>query len=380
MQTASEHRFFLLVLTLVSVAFLWLILPYYGAIFWAMVLAILFHSMNERIDRWVGRRHNISALISVAVCIFIVIIPTAIILAALIRQGASLYVRISSGQIDVNAYLAKFQAAIPPRFIAWMQEYHLGDLSHLRERLSSAAVQASRMLAGQAFSFGQNTLEFIVALGIMLYLLFFLFRDGNKLGSMIRRAIPLNADYTNQLFDKFSAVVKATVRGNVIIAIVQGAIGGVTFWFLGIGAALLWGVLMAFMSLLPAIGAAVVWAPVAAYLALSGQTTEALILVFIGMVVIGATDNVLRPPLVGKETRLPDYVVLIATVGGLSLFGINGFVIGPLIAAFFIAAWTLFTAEKERSENTALEHDQATDEVPEQDTASKAESDNTHPQ
>ena len=134
--------------------------------------------------------------------------------------------------------------------------------------------------------------------------------------------------------------------------IIQGTIGGVAFWALGVEAALLWGVTMTFLSMLPAIGAALVWAPAAIWLVLTGSWLKAAILVLIGIFVIGLIDNLLRPPLVGKGTRLPDYVVLISTVGGISLFGINGFVIGPLIAALFIAAWSIFaeqqTAEKSR--------------------------------
>lgn len=193
---------------------------------------------------------------------------------------------------------------------------------------------------------GQGTVQFAVGLGVMLYLLFFLFRDGHTLALAIRRASPLKERYTDQIFRKFASVVKATVKGNVIIAIVQGAIGGITFWLLGLEAALLWGVLMAMLSLLPAVGAALVWAPVAGYLLLSGDYFRGLILIAVGAFVIGLVDNLLRPPLVGKDLRLPDYLILISTVGGISLVGINGFVIGPLIAAMFVAVWSLFNDDQ----------------------------------
>jgi predicted PurR-regulated permease PerM len=142
--------------------------------------------------------------------------------------------------------------------------------------------------------------------------------------------------------------VRATVKGNVIIAAIQGTIGGVAFWLLGIEAALLWGALMAFLSLLPAIGAALVWGPAAAWLLLTGSVGKGVILIAVGVGVIGLVDNLLRPPLVGKDTRLPDYVVLVSTLGGMSIFGINGFVIGPLIAALFISGWALYRDEQQR--------------------------------
>ena len=152
----------------------------------------------------------------------------------------------------------------------------------------------------------------------------------------------LAAAVSDALIARFAEVVRATVKGNVIIATLQGTIGGVTFWLLGIPGALVWGAIMVFLSLLPAIGAALVWAPWALSLILSGNWLSGGILVFVGVAVIGLVDNLLRPPLVGNASRLPDYVVLVSTLGGLALFGINGFVIGPLIAALFVACWTLF--------------------------------------
>jgi len=132
--------------------------------------------------------------------------------------------------------------------------------------------------------------------------------------------------------------------------------GGLAFWLLGIQGALLWGTLMTFLSLLPAVGAALVWVPAAAYLILTGATVKGVSLIVVGVLVIGLIDNLLRPVLVGRDTRMPDYVVLVSTLGGISLFGINGFVIGPLIAALFMAAWTLFRdeqAQRRREEELA---------------------------
>ena len=158
-------------------------------------------------------------------------------------------------------------------------------------------------------------------------------------------------------------MVRATVKGNIVVAVIQGTIGGVIFWALGIKGALLWGTLMAFLSLLPAVGSALVWVPAAGYLLLTGALWRGLILVLVGVLVIGLIDNVLRPILVGKDTRMPDYVVLVSTLGGISIFGINGFVIGPLIAALFIAAWTLF--RDEQAAEHRLEREAATAPGPE---------------
>jgi predicted PurR-regulated permease PerM len=159
--------------------------------------------------------------------------------------------------------------------------------------------------------------------------------------------VPLSRKYKQRLFNNFTTVVRATVKGNVLVALVQGALGGLAFWFLGIQAPLLWAVVMAFLSLLPAVGAAIVWAPVAIYLLVSGSVWQGVALIVWGVVAIGLVDNVLRPILVGKDIKMPDYLVLISTLGGMELFGLNGFVIGPMIAALFIAVWDLFATAEE---------------------------------
>ncbi|WP_353980155.1 AI-2E family transporter [Salinicola endophyticus] len=350
MSSLSQHKAFILLLTAVSIAFVWLLLPFYGAILWAVILAILFQPMHRRLNARLGQRPNTAAFFSVLACVFIVIIPMSLIFFSLLREGASLYQRLDQGDIDFNAYIAQFRDSLPPSVQGWMGDAGIGSFADLSQRLASALEQGSQLIAKHLLSVGQNTLQFLISSGIMLYLLFFLFRDGRKLGQQIRATAPLSDAYTSRLIEKFTAVVRATVKGNVIIAMVQGAIGGVAFWLLGIEAALLWGVLMAFLSLLPAIGSAIIWVPVAAYLLLSGDYAKGSILVFVGVVVIGLVDNLLRPPLVGKETKLPDYVVLISTVGGMTLLGINGFVLGPLIAALFMVSWSLFRSEKEDEE------------------------------
>ena len=154
--------------------------------------------------------------------------------------------------------------------------------------------------------------------------------------------MPLAAAHRRELVGKFTVVIRATVKGNLLVAALQGLLGGLAFWFLGVKGALLWGVVMAFLSLLPAVGAALVWVPVALYFLLTGALWQGAALVAWGVLVIGLVDNVLRPILVGKDTRLPDYVVLMTTLGGMVVFGINGFVLGPAIAAMFIAVWHIY--------------------------------------
>lgn len=341
-----ERVSFYVLLVLVTLAFVAVLLPFYSAIFWAVVFAIIFFPLYERIEAAFGGRRNVAAAVCVLICVCLVILPGFAILSSLIQEGTSLYQRISSGQIDVSRMVDEVVNALPLFVQERLRALETGGFAEMRERLSSSLMQGGSFFAGRALNFGQSTIEFVIAFGLMLYLLFFLFRDGRRLAGTIRNALPLSGEHTGQFMAKFASVVRATVRGNIIIALIQGGIGGLTFWILGVQPALLWGVLMVMLSLVPAVGAALIWVPTAIYLAVSGALAKAAVIVLVGVFVIGLVDNLLRPPLVGKETKLPDYVVLISTVGGISLFGVNGFVIGPLIAALFIAAWSLFEQER----------------------------------
>jgi predicted PurR-regulated permease PerM len=354
MDTSLEHRAFLLLLALVTVAFFWLLVPFYGAVFWAVILAIIFQPLQGVFERRFGIGSNLAATLTMLVCIVGAIIPMAIVLGALVNEAARLVQGIQSGAYDTSTLVRDAQAMLPEWAQRQLERFGIGeDLEALRGRFIDALQQIGQLLAAQALSLGQNTLRFIASTGIMLYVLFFLFRDGRRVARSIRDSMPLTPEYNRALIARFTAVVRATVKGNIVIAALQGTIGGVAFWALGIPAALLWGALMVLMSLLPAVGAAIVWVPAAAWLFVTGSTGKALILVAIGGGVIAVVDNLLRPILVGKDTRMPDYVILVSTVGGLAIFGINGFVIGPLIAALFISAWTIFRDERHRYEAPA---------------------------
>lgn len=342
-KSTLEQKTFLVLLVLVSLAFGWILLPFYGAVFWAAVLAILFSPLQRRLqERFVGRP-NVAALLTLLICLLVAVIPVIVITGMLVQEGAALYQRIETGELDVGSYLAQLKSMMPDGLQAQLQRFGFGDLDSLREKLSSGALEGSQFLATKAFSFGQGTFQFLVSFCVMLYLLFFFIRDGRELVLRIRQALPLSDTQKRRLFNKFTRVVRATVKGNVIVAITQGALGGVIFAVLGISGALLWAVLMAFLSLLPAVGAGLIWTPVAIYFLFSGAVWQGVVLILYGVMVIGLVDNILRPILVGKDTKMPDYLVLISTLGGLALFGLNGFVIGPLIAALFISSWGLFT-------------------------------------
>lgn len=342
-----QRTVFLLLLCAVTIAFGVILLPFFGAVFWALVLAVLFAPLHRRLLRRMPRRPNLAALLTLSLCLLIAILPLMAITASLIQETALVYQRVQSGELNFGTYLQRIFAALPAWLTQPLDRLGLGDVASLQAKLGAGAADASRFIATHAINIGQNTFQFIISFGITLYLLFFLLRDGRMLIARVVEAIPLEPAHKRQLIARMATVTRATVKGNVVVAIVQGTLGGLAFWFLGIQGALLWAVLMAFLSLLPAIGAGLVWAPVAIYFLATGDWVKGIGLTAYGVLVIGMVDNVLRPILVGKDTRMPDYVVLISTIGGMALMGINGFVIGPMIAALFMAVWSMFVGRDE---------------------------------
>ncbi|RZI93542.1 MAG: AI-2E family transporter [Variovorax sp.] len=346
-----QRGVFLTLLAVVTAAFIWVLLPFFGAVMWGVAFAILFTPLYKRLLKKMPGRKNVAALTTLTICLVVVILPLAMIGVSLVQEVALVTEKIRSGQLNFAGYFQQILDATPQWLLNLLQRFNLGDMAAWQKRISEGAAQGSQVVASQALTIGQNTFDFVVSFFVMLYLLYFLVRDGAALSKTVRDALPLAKPHTHYLLNKFTTVVRATIKGNVAVAIAQGTIGGLAFWFLGVQGALLWAVLMAFLSLLPAVGAALIWGPVAIYFLATAQYWQGFVLIFVGVFVIGLVDNILRPLLVGKDTQMPDYIVLMSTIGGMAIFGINGFVIGPVIAALFMAAWALFATSNEKDGN-----------------------------
>jgi predicted PurR-regulated permease PerM len=345
--SSFENKFFVLLLVLVSLGFLLLLSPFYGAVFWGAVFAIVFAPWHARLLKIMPTRRTLTAVVALLFILLLVILPLVLLSALLVQEASVVFQRLQSGELSVSLYFQQIYEALPNWATALLSRFGLTDMALVQERVAASLKQGGQFFATQALNIGQNTFNFVMSFFIMLYLLFFFLRDGSALARRMTETLPLDGDIKRDLSSKFIIVIRATVKGNVVVAMVQGALGGLIFWILDIHAPVLWGTLMAFLSLLPAIGAAIVWLPVAIYFLLTGEVLNGLLLAAFGVLVIGLVDNVLRPLLVGKDTKLPDYVVLMSTIGGMALFGLNGFVIGPVIAAMFIAAWDLFAISRE---------------------------------
>jgi predicted PurR-regulated permease PerM len=343
-----EDKTFLLLLAAVSVAFAWVLWPFSGAILWATVLAVLFSPVYRRLLDNAPRMENVAALATLAIIVVIVLLPLTIIVGMVTREATALVRSVETGEIELDFDFQWLWDMLPAWLTDLVDRIGLPDLATLRERLSALLMESGRFLAGQALVIGQGTFKLIVSVFVMLYLLFFLLRDGRHLVARIDRAIPLHEEQRHQLFDRFAVAIRAIVKGSIVVALAQGALGGLIFWLLGLGAPVLWGAVMGVLALLPVLGTGLVWGPVALYLLMTGSIWQGIVMLGFGILVIGLADNVLRPLLIGQDTKIPDYVVLISTLGGISIFGANGLVIGPVIAAMFVAVWAVFPETRRR--------------------------------
>jgi len=338
-----QNAFFIGLLILVSAAFFGLLSGFFQPIFWAAIVGIIFLPVQQFLERWLGGRATIAAILAVILIFVTVLLPAMLIASAVVNEAAVIYGMIQRGEIDPGALLRWLQE-LSPQLVERAETIGI-DVEKLPEKLSAAAIKGTQFIGQLALTAGQNVARFLVLFFLMLYLLFFVLRDGERMLEAIIRALPLGDERERALFAKFAEVSRATIKGTLVIGLMQGFLGGVMFSILGVTGAVFWGVVMVILSILPIVGASIVWIPVAIFLLMSGAWIKALVLVIFGAVVIGLLDNILRPLLVGRDTKMPDYIILLSTLGGLSVFGISGFVIGPIIASLFLSVWVMFQEE-----------------------------------
>jgi len=254
------------VVMVLTAAFLFILWPFLGAVLWAVAIAIAFEPVHARVREQTGQRSTLAAMLTLALILLIVILPLILVGAAVVQEAASAVKKVRAGEVNFGQYLQLMVAALPEWVRSLLDRLGLMDLAALQQQLTSLLAGSGQFITTHLLGLGQNTLDFVVALFVMLYLLFFLLRDGRTLTHRIAQTLPLREDHAHRLLLQFVTVVRATVKGNILIALVQGLLGGIAFAVLGLPGALLWGTLMALLSLLPAVGAVLVWGPVAAWL------------------------------------------------------------------------------------------------------------------
>ncbi len=335
-----QYIFFFLLLGSVSVAFLWIIHSFLASIFWAGVLAIVFYPIQRWWEGITGNRQGISAVLSLLSVVLIVLIPLLMLGYALVQESLVVYQKVSSQKISVT--VDSLDYVMP--FGTSLEVVGFTD-AMVQEKISSLLYSINQYAFSQMRQWGQNTLRFFVDLLILLYVLYFFFKDGPALVERMMHLSPLGKKREKRLLERFVSTCRATIKGTLIIGVIQGLIGGILFWFVGIPAPLLWGAVMTVLSLIPVVGSFIVWAPVGVFFLVTGNLAKGIVVLGVGMFIIGLVDNILRPPLVGKDTKMPEPLILLSTLGGISALGISGFIVGPVIAAFFISLWEMFERE-----------------------------------
>lgn len=340
-----EARAFLLLLAASSVLFGWLLLPFFDVLFWSVVIAVLFSPVNARLRDRHGMHPNMASLLTVLFCLVIIILPLAWLLYSCVTEGVALYERLAAGTASLMDAVDRLREHFPEAQ-AWLAQYGYTP-EQIKTTLSRTALSVGSLIAKNTVALGGGAAHLVTNLALVLYISFFLVRDGGRIRALLIRALPFGDHREERLFRKFAGVMRATVKGSLLVAMAQGALGGLMFWLLDIRAAVLWGVVMTVLSLIPVVGSALIWLPTALYLIAVGQYWQGALLLAYGACVIGLADNILRPILVGRDTKLPDFLVLLSTLGGFILFGMDGFVTGPMLAVLFVTVWQIFMEECE---------------------------------
>ena len=338
-RTLLRNVTFLAIVVGVTLWFFDIIQPFLMPVFWAVVLAIVFSPVNEWLERKMPDRPALTATLTTLLITLTVLVPLVLITLAVIDQAQGIIKRVSSGELDPNTVIDYVEGQLP-RVREFAEGYGV-DFAQVRTNVQGAVATGGQKVLNFGLSIGQNFVAIAVDFFLMLYLLWFFLKDGEEIVQKAVDSIPLGDRDEWELVRRFATVSRATLKGTMIVATVQGTLGGLLFWALGIDGALFWGVIMTLLSLLPVGGSGIVWVPAAIILAVQGEWTDAIIIVAFGVLAIGLVDNLLRPLLVGRDTKMPDYLVLIATLGGIASFGLAGFVLGPVIAALFLTIWEM---------------------------------------
>jgi predicted PurR-regulated permease PerM len=337
---ARFRRGFLLALVIaISAGFVFVIQDFLMLTFLAAIFSGLAHPLYRRVRRWLGDHDGWASALTILIILLLVVTPVVSILTVVTSEAVRMTESVKPWVEQIvrepsllNIYLDRVPGIdrIAP-YRAW-----------LLTKAGEAAGSLGTVVVGSLSNTTRGTLTLIVEFFMMLYAMFFFLKDGRRYLDSILRYLPLRDSEQELMLERFVSVTRATLKGTLLIGIVQGTLSGVMFAILGISGPVFWGLLMVVLSIIPMIGGALVWVPAAIILAVQGAWVKALILAGVCSILIGSIDNLLRPRLVGHDTQMPDLLVLFSTLGGIAAFGAIGFIVGPIIAALFVTIWEIF--------------------------------------
>ena len=334
MAMKSTNAYYLL-LALITILFVSIIFNFAAPILWSIVVSIIFYPLYEKFLLMTNKK-SLSSILSLILILLLVIIPSIGILG-LITNELIIFIN-SFDDYSLERYVEMIpNESLINDLLAWTGL----TITQLTEKIDDFLLTASKVFYESVSTISANVINFFISLFLFIYLTFFFLKDGEKILQSCMDAFPMKNEDESYLLNEFQKTTRATIKGTIIVALAQGFLGYITLLLLGVEGALIWGAVMALLSIIPAVGTILVWLPIALVLFANGQIMEASILIFSGIFIIGMIDNLLRPILIGKETKIPDYLILLTTIGGISIFGITGFIIGPIIASLFISIWSL---------------------------------------
>jgi predicted PurR-regulated permease PerM len=336
MQKVRKNIFFA-ILMIGTLAFLYLLKPFAYPIFWAAVIAGIFGPLYRRVNRAIGHP-NLSASVMLGIVIFVILLPLAVVASVVLAQAIDMYSALKNTE-DIQLKAQKIIELLKGN--PYLQKLELDEVA-LTEKFYQIAGGISKYIVSYLTELTQNTLLLIVNFIVMLYCLFFFVRDGETLLRSSLYIFELKDEIGNRIYERFTSTARATLKGTLIIGLIQGTMGGVLFWAVGIQSAFVWGVIMILAAMIPGIGCAIIWAPAAVILLATGHIVEGMAIAAVGALVISSIDNVLRPLLVGKDTQMHPLLIFLSTLGGIAVFGISGFVIGPIITALLSTLWEIY--------------------------------------
>jgi predicted PurR-regulated permease PerM len=340
----SSERFrkgFVLVMTVIYViAFLALISGFTVPLLLAAVFSGIVYPLYSRLQKVLGGRNTLASLTTLLISLVVIVVPLMFLLGLVAEQAIQVTEEVKPWIQQQLSESPQDESELPSwiPFAEKLEPYQ----EEISAKVAEIAGKAGVYLADSLVKLTQGTVVFFLDLFVMLYAMFFFLIKGPSLMETIMGYMPLSQTDKQKMVQVGLSVSRATVKGTLVIGIIQGTLGGLGFAVAGIDAAVFWGAVMAVLSVLPGIGATLVWAPAVVYLLMSGQTVAGLGLLVWCAGVVGTVDNFLRPMLVGRDTEMPDLLILLSTLGGLVLFGASGLVLGPMLAALFMTVLAIY--------------------------------------
>lgn len=335
-----RKAFVLLLTASISVAFVATIRSFLMALLLAAILAGICRPLHRGLSALLRGRESVAALVTILLVVVLVVGPLSTFLGVVANQALEIGHNLEPW---VKERVAAERAGTG--VLSMLPESLRPYQTQILQKTGEIAAQLGRSLVDVLAVATRGTLRFLLLLAITLYASFFFLRDGTAIREKILSYAPLSAQEKDRMVERFVSVSRATLKGILLIGSLQGALGGVAFAAAGVTGAAFWGTMMALCSMIPGVGTALVWVPTAIALAAQGRTRAAIGIALWFVLVVGMVDNFLRPRLVGKDTKLPDLLILISTLGGIFVYGPAGIVVGPLVAALFVTIWDIYGLE-----------------------------------